>query len=199
MRWRVGLGLIGALLVVVAAILIVGLRDPETNASELATTAASEVSLQPMPETVLYFPGPRGYLVREARTLDTTAGIVESTLERATRVVEELLSGPRNEGLLPALPPGTRLRAAYHGREGELFIDFEPANAEARPEVGSFEELLMVYAVIDSVTANLPEVKKVGLLWSGRQTATFSGHVDATRPLAARHQGIVDATAGDGE
>jgi hypothetical protein len=40
-----------------------------------------------------------------------------------------------------------------------------------------------VYSVVDSLTANIPEVKQVVLLWNGVQRETFSGHLDTSRPL----------------
>jgi hypothetical protein len=48
---------------------------------------------------------------------------------------------------------------------------------------GSADELLTVYAIVDSLTANVPQIRRVGLLVGGRERDTLAGHVDIRRPL----------------
>lgn len=54
------------------------------------------------------------------------------------------------------------------------------------PASGSREELLRIYSVVETVTVNVPEVRRVVLLWNGVQRESFAGHVDTSRPLAPR-------------
>lgn len=196
---RLAFGLIVAAALLVVACVWLLTRKPKEEA--VAETRPTNAVVPPVAggEIGLFFPGPRGLLVRETRALEQPEADGTSPSERAAQAVRELLAGPRNEGLQPALPLGTTLRAVHPGFDGSLFIDLDPAKDGARPAVGSFEELLMVYALVDTVALNVPEVKSVGLLWAGMQRTSFAGHVDTTRPLKARFDGIVDTDPGKGE
>ena len=48
---------------------------------------------------------------------------------------------------------------------------------------GSKEELLAVYALVNSIVLNFPAVRKVQILLDGRPATTLAGHVDLSRPL----------------
>jgi hypothetical protein len=48
---------------------------------------------------------------------------------------------------------------------------------------GSAEEILAVYAIVDSIALNVPEIRRVGILVGGRPVETLSGHLDLRRPL----------------
>src|SRR5262249_14510363 len=50
---------------------------------------------------------------------------------------------------------------------------------------GSKDELLSVYAVVNSITTNFPAVKRVQILVDDHPLATLAGHVDVSRPLPA--------------
>ncbi len=65
---------------------------------------------------------------------------------------------------------------------GVAYLDFSP---EARQAVagGSKSELLVVYSIVNSVTANFPAVKKVQILVEDKPVRTLAGHVDLSRPL----------------
>ena len=49
---------------------------------------------------------------------------------------------------------------------------------------GSASELLAVYAVVNSIGLNVPEIRRVGVLVDGRPLDTLAGHLDLRRPLA---------------
>ncbi|HPW21762.1 MAG TPA: GerMN domain-containing protein, partial [Vicinamibacterales bacterium] len=48
---------------------------------------------------------------------------------------------------------------------------------------GSQHELLTVYAIVDTLTANLPAITSVQILVDGREVDSLAGHVDLRRPL----------------
>ena len=50
-----------------------------------------------------------------------------------------------------------------------------------------------MYAVVNSLTANFPAVKRVQILVEDRQVTTLAGHVDLTRPLASDMTFLVGA------
>ena len=78
-----------------------------------------------------------------------------------------------------------RLRAFYIDSAGTAYVDLvPPADRAIRGSV--WEELLAVYALVNTVLQNAPSVTQVRLLVDGRQQQTLAGHVDLTRPFGKR-------------
>ena len=102
-------------------------------------------------------------------------------LGRARVIVEMLLAGPP-EPLLSAVPEGTRLRALYLPDGGDAYVDLshEVTNAHSG---GSLDELFTVYALVNALTANVPQIRAVQILIDGREVDTLAGHVDLRHPL----------------
>jgi len=104
------------------------------------------------------------------------------------------------EQLLPALPAGVGL-LEVELLDGVAYVDLttvevgsgtgstraadRPAVFLERPAMGLTEELLAVYSLVNSLTANNLGIDSVVLMWNGEQRPTFAGHVDTTRPLMA--------------
>jgi hypothetical protein len=83
---------------------------------------------------------------------------------------------------LSLIPPGTMLRAFYITDRGDAFVDLSPEVSAMHPG-GSTGELLTVYAIVNTVTANLSSVERVQILIDGKQADTLAGHVDLRRPF----------------
>lgn len=105
----------------------------------------------------------------------------EGTVEQARQILEWQIA-PVTEPLVSAVPPGTKLRAVFVSDKGEAFVDFS-RELVAGHSGGSTNELLTVYTIVDSLTANLPAVTSVQVLVEGKQVETLAGHVDLRRPL----------------
>ncbi len=104
------------------------------------------------------------------------------------------------EQLLPALPAGVGL-LEVELLDGVAYVDLTTVEVGSgtgstraagrsavfleRPAMGLTEELLAVYSLVNSLTANNLGVDRVVLMWNGEQRPTFAGHVDTTRPLMA--------------
>jgi hypothetical protein len=58
---------------------------------------------------------------------------------------------------------------------------------------GTDSELLSVYAVVNSLALNLPEIRHVGFLIDGRVIETLGGHLDLRRPFPANTSYILGA------
>lgn len=160
---------------------------PEATTSTPASPApAAEAPSQatggsPRATITLYFPSAStDALVAERREIVDTA----RPAERGTQVLAALLEGPSTEGLLPAVPDGTTLRQLWIGKGGVAWADFSEQIASGI-KGGSADELLTVYAVVDSLVANVPQIQRVGLLVEGRERDTLAGHVDVRRPLSS--------------
>ena len=152
-------------------------RSPETAASrepEPAKEPDRKISVK------LFFPaGDRPGLVIEDRTVSFT-----NDLSQQLKVVVEELARGSQIGLLPSLPPGTRVLEVFVTARGVAYVDLskEAATAVGR---GSDDELITVYSIVDSLTSNFPSaVKRVQIVIEDRQVPTLAGHVDLTRPLA---------------
>lgn len=98
-------------------------------------------------------------------------------------VVEELVKGPQ-KGLVGSLPPETKVIDSFVTSAGIAYVDLSKEAAQKHPG-GSRGELLSVYSVVNSLTANFPAVKRVQILVEDRQVPTLAGHVDLTRPLSS--------------
>lgn len=105
----------------------------------------------------------------------------DGTPEQAKRILEALVAPPP-PGLTSAMPPGTTLRGVYLADGGTAYVDFSPALRANHPG-GATAELLSVYAIVSSLTTNLPAVTAVQILIDGHETDTLAGHVDLRRPL----------------
>ncbi|MBV8200912.1 MAG: GerMN domain-containing protein, partial [Acidobacteria bacterium] len=146
----------------------------------------------------LYFPAAGGGLRAERRDLQ----VGESPKDRIRKVLEALLAGPAAApapaspasppaaaataataaGLVRPLPPEVKLGSVELSADGTAFVDLRWPDHEDPPESGSTEEIQRVYSLVDSVALNVPEAKRVVLLWNGTQRITFAGHLDTSRP-----------------
>jgi spore germination protein GerM len=175
-------------LLAAAALLLAGCgRTPQAEQQQQAAPqqAAPEASApssgSPKTTITLYFPSATDdRLVTETREIMDTA----RPAERGTQVLVELLAGPKTKDALPALPEGTTLRQLWIGRGGVAWADFSDELVSGL-KGGSSDELLAVYSVVDSLTQNVPQITRVGLLVGGRERDTLAGHVDIRRPLPA--------------
>ncbi len=62
----------------------------------------------------------------------------------------------------------------------ELEIQGAVAGALA---AGTLDEALAVYAIVNALTTNLPDVTAVQILVDGKEVDTLAGHVDLREPL----------------
>ncbi len=65
---------------------------------------------------------------------------------------------------------------------GDAFVDLTVA-ARTKHSGGALDELFTVYAIVDSLTVNLPAITRVQILLEGKEVDTLAGHVDLRHPL----------------
>jgi len=153
-------------------------EDLAIASSGAAKTAVSEAEGERTISVKLYFESPDvSGLLPEDRSLPFSA-----ELSRQLRtVVEELVRGSTT-GLTSPLAADTKVLDVFVSARGVAFVSLSK-EAAAGVAGGSTEELLTVYSVVNSITANFPAVKRVQLLLDDRPVVTFAGHVDVSRPL----------------
>ncbi len=104
--------------------------------------------------------------------------------ERLRFSVETLLAGPASENYSSAVPANTKLRAAYLVQKDLVVLDL---SSEIRTQVlgGPMTEWLCAQALVNTVTDNLPDVRRVQLLIDGQLVPILWGNVDLSVPLVA--------------
>ncbi len=96
-------------------------------------------------------------------------------------VVEELIKGPTG-GLLPTLAAGTRVLEVFVSPQGVAYVDLSQEAARVLPG-GSEAEMITVYSLVNTLTANFPALRRVQILVEDRPVPTLAGHIDVSRPL----------------
>jgi hypothetical protein len=126
----------------------------------------------------LYFEAPdRTGLLPEEREV-----LFSADLARQLRTVIEELAKGSTSGLLPTLPPGTRVREVFVSRGGVVYVDLSGEASSGLPG-GSLAEQLTVYSVVDTVVMNFPATSRVQILVNDSVVPSLGGHIDIGRPL----------------
>lgn len=165
-----------------------GEGDPEPASAGPAVNASGQNegqdptnAFEPLPQqqVKLYFPSiDAEVLVPEQAEIFQTA----SPVDRAKQILSDLISGPNQDYALPCLPARTRLRQVYVLENGVAYVDFT-GDLTLGLGGGSSRELMAVYAIVDSLALNIPEIERVGILVDGQPIQTLNGHMDLRRPL----------------
>jgi spore germination protein GerM len=117
--------------------------------------------------------------------VDREVVYAEGPVDQARQLMEALvapLDKTLDKSLLQAIPADTKLRTLFITDTGDAYVDFSPELSTKHPG-GSLSELLTVYAIVDTLTVNLPAIVRVQILVDGREVDTLAGHVDLRRPL----------------
>jgi hypothetical protein len=131
------------------------------------------------PQATLYFPAASGMLEVEMRPTPSDLPSPDKKLWLA----EQLVAGPTSEGLRSALPAETRVASVFAAPDGTVFVDFIIPETVG---MGSTQELLTVFSVVNTLLLDDDAAQRVVLLINGRQRETLAGHLDTSIPLAER-------------
>jgi len=136
----------------------------------------NKVAVRPV---TLFFEGPEMLLVRETRNV----ALPENPAGALSVVARELLKGSSNAGVPHIFPRDTVIRSAFLLPDGTAFIDLGGNTLSQGWGTGSHEELMAVYSVVQTVTTNFPEAKRVRILVNDEPAETLAGHVNLSRAL----------------
>lgn len=99
---------------------------------------------------------------------------------QAREAVAALLAA--DQGRQASVLKELRLRALYLDASWTATVDLSAASPNQKEIRASAEdELLAVYALVNTLTQNFPEVRQVRFLMDGREAQTLAGHIDLTR------------------
>ena len=114
---------------------------------------------------------------------------VESSNDKIGKLVKELISGPGTVDLARTFPRKTSLREVKI-KDGVAYIDFDRDLIDFHPG-GSASEMLTIYSLTNTITINVPSVKKVKILVDGKNLKTIKGHIDTSKPFTVNRELIV--------
>lgn len=120
--------------------------------------------------------------VRQIPDVDDISG-------NARRTIEELIRGSQ-DGLVSPFPRETRLRNFFLTDEGIAYVDFSKEFMNQHLS-GSSAEIATVYSVVNTLTYNFSDIKKVFILANGKEQETLGGHVNLSQPFLPFYNLIV--------
>jgi len=150
---------------------------PDTATAPDAAPAGGPVAAPGEPnhrEVVLFF----------QRAADDSLGperrrilLTSSIADQARQIVGELAVGPGTGELLPTVPRRTAVLGVYLDRAGTVYLDLSEEFVTMHPG-GSSGELATIFSIVDSLTYNLPEIRRVRFLVGGEERDTYKSHID---------------------
>jgi spore germination protein GerM len=154
--------------------------------------AALQASAGPTETVTLYFPS---YAAGKLRAETRPLAMATDPADRVRQIVLALIEGPKQVAG-SALSASAEVRGAFVTADGTVYLDLSSSAAgDFNPGIES--ETLAVYSVVDSLAANLPEVKRVQFLVQGQEVDTLDGHADLTEPFVP-DTSWVESGAGSG-
>jgi len=161
-------------LFIIALIILAACPKKKTNAEIL--NAQNQVA----PRVVrLYFESAAMLLAAEQRNVQ----LPQSSAGAMPAVLRELFKGATNPAYARTFPADTVLRGAYLLPDGTAFVDLGGQTLSQGWPAGSHQELMAVYSIVQTVTSNFPEAKKVRVLVNGSPAETLAGHISLDKPL----------------
>lgn len=175
---------LGALVVLVAVALgwmltAIAPRNPVHSAPAVpAPSAAAPAGPERKIKATLYYISQDGLSLPGVQR---DVAFADSIEDQARRIIEAQLSDAPTPYLSP-LPAGTTLRALFIGQRGEAFVDLA-GDVRTKHPGGALDELFTIYAIVNSLTVNLPAITRVQILIDGKEVDTLAGHIDLRHPL----------------
>jgi len=158
------------------------LPEPAPRAEEAARAKLSQIALQPNNGTTqlatLYFPVLNvGKIVPESRSITWA----QADTDRVRQVVLALAEGS-HQGYGRVFPASTTVHAVFLTADGAAYLDLSN-DILSDFEPGIQTETLSIYSIVNSITTNIPSVKRVQFLIQGQEVETLDGHADLTGPF----------------
>lgn len=134
---------------------------------------------------VLFFGDGATHLVREARQVASC----ETKTDCLRTLLEELFSGPLGDG--EAVLPEWTVINSIQPQDDLAVVDLGKDFADSLAP-GSLAEMLAVYAIVNTICTNLPEIQRVQITLDGNRQVHLR-HLDLSGPLEPDYS--LEATA----
>jgi len=127
----------------------------------------------------LFFSEEEGeYLVGEKREIPKR----DRVEEEARETIAELIRGPQG-AFIPTLPSRAKLLTLQIDAQGLAKVNFDQALSREHPG-GSSAEMLTLYSIVNSLTLNFPQIKRVQILIDGKAVESIAGHISLKQPVS---------------
>ncbi len=147
----------------------------EAGKKESETAVKSSRSIGRMVSLTLYFSDEQAeHLVPEIRQVEDTAAI-------AKVAVEELVKGPKENGLHATIPSETKV-LNVDIIKSIAYVNFSKDLID-KHWGGSTGELMTITSLVDTLT-EFKNIQKVQIMVEGKVVDTIAGHADTSRPFA---------------
>jgi flagellar basal body-associated protein FliL len=110
---------------------------------------------------------------------------------QAQEMVKALLVGSKT-GLVNTFPEKAELQDVKMDGEDTLLINFRESLPEHHPG-GSAAEMATLYSLTNTLTANMPQIKKVKVLIAGKERDSLKGHIGLKNPFTMNRELIAPA------
>ena len=141
-----------------------------------------------IPVTLYFSDANERFLLSEKRWVPKGDDIVG----QAREIIRGLVDGSK-EGHVGTFPEGTTVQSVKFA-DGVMTVAFGGGFVKNHPG-GSASELATIYSLTNSLTDNLPSVKKVRILVEGRERESIKGHIDLRRAFTANSEMIAPTSS----
>ncbi len=129
-------------------------------------------------DATLYFGDKKSdFLVREHRRISSP----KSPEKKVFALINELIDGPVARSVR-TIPEQTMLRSVKISKSGLTEVDFSSELSDYHPG-GSSAELMTIFSIVNTLIANIEEIKSVKILIEGSEVDTIAGHIDCRKPF----------------
>lgn len=129
----------------------------------------------------LYYESSGMVLTAEPRNIP----LPESPAAAIPVVVRELIKGPASETSLRLFPADTVVRGAYLLPGGTVVVDLGGPTLSQGWGAGSHQELMAIQSVVQTLTTNFADAKRVRIVVNGSPSETLAGHISLARSFEA--------------
>ena len=105
---------------------------------------------------------------------------------QAAEMVKALIAGSKT-GLTNTFPQEAELLSIKKEGSDTLLVDFRESLVKNHPG-GSAAEMATIYSLTNTLTANLPEIKRVKILIEGKSRESLKGHIGLDRPFSPKKE-----------
>ena len=106
--------------------------------------------------------------------------------EQAQEMVKALLAGSKT-GLVNTFPENAELQSVKMEGGDTLLVNFSESLVANHPG-GSTAEMATVYSLTNTLTVNMPAIKKVKILIGGKERESLKGHIGLKNPFTINRE-----------
>jgi hypothetical protein len=102
----------------------------------------------------------------------------------AKEIVKALIDGSKSKaGLVNTFPSGASVRDVKVDKTGTAVVDFDK-NLIKLHNGGSTAEMATIYSLTNSITQNIPAIKKVKIMVDGKELQSIKGHISTQKAFS---------------